>query len=154
MQNLEPVDKYHQRTLRTVTDRNHQPWYIGEIAAARLELRKRERQGCKDFRIYEISFAIYYTLPNVNFVKKSIQTITESKDNIKTLYKITDSLIGKDRKLVLPNCASGIKLCEDFNNYFTDKVQQMHTQMNNSRPRFSALVHTPCTSAYLSSFPM
>ena len=37
---------------RTVTDRNHQPWYNGEIAAARRELRRRERQGCKDFRIY------------------------------------------------------------------------------------------------------
>ena len=29
------------------------------------------------------------------FYKRSIQTITESKDNIKALYKITDSLIGK-----------------------------------------------------------
>ena len=45
-------------------------------------------------------------------------------------------------------------MCEDFSNYFTDKVQQMHTQMDNSRPRSSALVPTPCTSAYLSSFPI
>ena len=69
------------------------------------------------------------------FYERSIQTITESKDNNKALYKITDSLIGKDRELVLPNCASDIKLCEDFSNYFTDKLQQMHTQMGNSRPR-------------------
>ena len=72
------------------------------------------------------------------FYERSIQTITESKDNNKALYKITDSLIGKDRELVLPNCASDIKLCEDFSNYFTDKLQQMHTQMGNSRPRSSA----------------
>ena len=60
----------------------------------------------------------------------------------------------KDKKLVLPSCASDIKLYEDFSNYFTDKVQQIHTQMDNSRPRSSALVPTPCTSAYLSSFPI
>ena len=55
---------------------------------------------------------------------------------------------------MLPSCASDITLCEDFSNFFTDKVQQMHTQMDNSRPRSSALVLTPCTSAYLSSFPI
>ena len=36
---------------RTVTDRNHQPWYNGEIAAARRELRRRERQGCRGAKV-------------------------------------------------------------------------------------------------------
>ena len=137
---------------RTVTDRNHQLY--GEIAAARRELQRRERQGCKDFRIYRNKFCNLLHFTKRQFYKRSIQTIIESKDNIIALYKITDSLIGKGQKLVLPNCASDIKLCEDFSNYFTDKVQQMHTQMDTSRPRSSALVPTPCTSAYLGSFPI
>ena len=151
---LSVLNKHAPVRTRTVTDHNHQPCYNGEIAAARRELRRKERQGCKDFRIYRNKFCNLLHFTKHQFYKRSIQTITESKDNIKALYKITDSLIGKDQKLVLPSCASDIKLCEDFSNYFTDKVQQMHTQMDNSRPRSSALVPTPCTSAYLSSFPI
>ena len=117
-------------------------------------IQQHPQQGCKDFRIYGNKFCNLLHFTKRQFYKRSIQTITESKDNIKALYKITDSLIGKDQKLVLPSCASDIKLCEDFSNYFTDKVQQMHTQMDNSRLRSSALVPTPCTSAYLSSFPI
>ena len=71
-----------------------------------------------------------------------------------TLSKRKYNLQSKDRKLVLPNCASDIKICEDFSNYFTDKVQQMHTPIDNPRPRSSAPVPTPCTSAYLSYFPI
>ena len=102
----------------------------GEIAVARRELRRRERQGCKDFRIYRNKFCNLLHFTKRQFYKRSIQTITESKNNIKALYKITDSLIGKDKKLVLPSCASDITLCEDFSNFFTDKVLQMHTQMD------------------------
>ena len=151
---LSVLDTHAPQHTRTVTDRINQPWYNREITVARRDLRKRERQDCKDFIIFRNNYRNLLHRTKREFYQRSIQTIADSKNNSKALYNITNTLIGKVRKSVLPSCTSDVKLCEEFRSFFATKVQQIHTKIKKSNPRSLSPTLSSCQHAYLNSFPI
>ncbi len=149
---LSVLDIHAPLTSRKVTDRIHQPWHNPEITAAKRNLRERERMGCAELSKCKNSYSALLHVTKCQYYRK---TITESKDDIKSLFKITDLLLGKKHKTVLPSCDSDDKLSEDFSKYFASKVEKIHSEINVTPPAKVTL--STCTDpafAYLTKFPI
>ena len=68
----------------------------------------------------------------------------EAKDNSKTLYRITNTLLGNIRKIVLSDYDDIILLAEIFQFYFFSKVEKIQRQIteNNYQQHQYAEKHT------------
>ena len=57
--------------------------------------------------------------------------ITAAGTNIKTLYKITDSLLRRFKQNQLPDLPDEL-LCNNFSDFFTEQIQTTHNNLNNT----------------------
>ena len=70
--------------------------------------------------------------------------ISEAKDNSKALYRITETLLGNTRNIVLPDCDDIVLYANKFQFYFFSKVEIIHRQIteNNCQQYQYAEKHT------------
>ena len=68
----------------------------------------------------------------LSFAKKDFYkaTLNENKHNYKKMFGICNTLLGRSQKLPLPACNSNKELANDFNTFFTDKIQEIRKELN------------------------
>lgn len=133
------LDAHCPLVSRTVTERTHQPWHTRKITDAKRALRKLERKKDGQLRRH---INVYSKLLYTTKCDYYHDTISKAKKNPKELFNITDTLLGRKKKTTLPDNDNHIELANNFQSYFTQKVENIHTKVG-----YSAVQHEIQVSA-------
>ena len=127
-----------------VTERNHQPWHNRSITEAKRRLRRLEHKQSSQCKRVRNTYSDLLYKTRANYYKSAI---SEAKDNSKALYRITNTLLGNTRNIVLPDYDDIVLLGEKFQFYFSSKIHRQITE-NNCQQHQSTEKHTsswvPC----------
>ena len=68
----------------------------------------------------------------LSFAKKDFYkaTLNENKHNYKEIFGMCSTSLGRSQELPLPTCNSNKELANDFNTFFTDKIQKIRKELN------------------------
>ena len=133
------TDKYAPPQNKTITLRPHAPWYTEALRREKRERRKCERTATRTLltvdreiaeeryarRTVQIEQAAYYT-----------SQIDKNKGDSKTLFKLTNSLMGKNGETILPTHLCDKTLADQFLSFF-------HNKIDNIRMGLCAMVDEP-----------
>ncbi|XP_072017488.1 uncharacterized protein [Amphiura filiformis] len=118
------LDKHAPTTVRSRTNRPHQPWYNTDIHVARRLRRKYERKWrTTGLEIHRQIYIDQRKMVNemIDTAKKEHYRSEFEQADSKTMFKKVNSLLGKGTK-ILPAHESAQDLSNDFATFFTDKV--------------------------------
>ena len=119
-----------------MTVRADKPWYTAELSAEKWLRRKCERkykntQWESDKLLLKEQRNKYNNLLNSNkkdYIKDKIENAQSSKD----LYKICDKLLNREQRSVLPSHDCAISLANTFVDYFKNKIELIHSNLEES----------------------
>ena len=68
----------------------------------------------------------------LSFAKKDFYktSLNENKYNYKKIFGICNNLLGRNQDLPLPTYNSNKELANEFNIFFTDKIQEIRMDLN------------------------
>ena len=123
---------------RVLTSRPSAPWYSTEIASEKTKRRKFERRWRKsqlhiDRQLFEDQCVLVR-----NMVKNAKQSyyssiISENASDQKALFNTVDRLLYRRTDRQYPSCESSLELCNNFSDFFVNKITKMRTEL----PTFS-----------------
>ena len=128
LQNL--VDIHAPVVSKVVKLRPHAPWYNESIREAKQQRRKSERRWRRThLEIDRQSFRqqcstlskLLYTTKTTFYSNK----VSECKNDIKSLFKITDNLLRDKGKQILPSSDNNTVLANSFGAYFEEKISKI-----------------------------
>ena len=130
------MDKLAPVKTTTVSNKPKLPWFNENPVC---EIRKRkwlEKMWHKD-RTNINNYHRFYTqccrVSNMlSFAKKDFYkaSLNENKYSYKIIFGIFNTLLGRNQELPLPTCNSNKELANDFNAFFTDKIQKIRKDLN------------------------
>ena len=126
------TDKYAPPQNKTITLRPHAPWYTEALRREKRERRKWERTATRtlltvDREIAEERYA--RRTVQIEQAKAAYYTsqIDKNKGDSKTLFKLTNSLMGKNGETILPTHSSDKTLADQFLSFFHNKIDNIRT---------------------------
>ena len=130
----ELLDKHAPQKKITVTQRPNAPYYTDEIRAEKRKKRKLERQWKRTkLTVHKEMFTTQCKLVStmLSESKKSHyqNVIQENEGDQKKLFKVVTNLLHKKEEPKLPSHSSVEDLCEDFANFFTDKITKIREEL-------------------------
>ena len=135
------TDKYAPPQNKTITLRPHAPWYTEALRREKRERRKCERTATRtlltvDREIAEERYA--RRTVQIEQAKAAYYTsqIDKNKGDSKTLFKLTNSLMGKNGETILPTHSCDKTLADQFLSFF-------HNKIDNIRAGLCAMVDEP-----------
>ena len=135
------TDIYAPPQNKTITLRPHAPWYTEALRREKRERRKCERTATRtlltvDREIAEERYA--RRTVQIEQAKAAYYTsqIDKNKGDSKTLFKLTNSLMGKNGETILPTHSCDKTLADQFLSFF-------HNTIDNIRTGLCAMVDEP-----------
>ena len=126
------TDKYAPPQNKTITLRPHAPWYTEALRREKRERRKCERTATRtlltvDREIAEERYA--RRTVQIEQAKAAYYTsqIDKNKGDSKTLFKLTNSLMGKNGETILPTHSCDKTLADQFIFFFHNKIDNIRT---------------------------
>ena len=124
------VDKHAPIITRIVTVRPKTPWLTEELSCAKHNLRRAERRWRKTRLV--VHRQMYTTLRDayrrqLTITKAShfCTVIHEAGHNMKTMFSVTNVLLGRSTPVQLPDSRNDLVLAETFHQFFIDKVSNI-----------------------------
>ena len=110
--------------------RHKSPWFNSDLRAAKRERRKWERQYKKTgltihYDIYKQKRNEAHRLRENAKKEYYTQRIADSGDQ-KDLFRVLDTLMGERKNQVFPSLDTGTKLADQFADFFTNKIENIH----------------------------
>ena len=128
------MDKHAPLITKTITKRNNTKWFSPQLSTTKRKLRAAEKIWRKsksndDLLLFKQQSTIYIRI--IKSAKKEyyIDTIKAAGDNIKTLFEISYSLLGRATTRILPDIPLQ-SMHIHFDTYFNNKI----TNIINSLP--------------------
>ena len=130
------MDKLAPVKTKTVSNKPKLPWFNDNLAC---EIRKKKQQEkiWQEDRTNINNYHQFYPqccrVSNMlSFAKKDFYkaSLNEIKYNYKNIFGIFNILLGRNQELSLPTCNSKKELTNDFNAFFTDKIQKIREDPN------------------------
>ena len=143
---MKVMDKLAPVKTKTVSNKPKLPWFNENLAC---KIRKRkwlEKIWHKDrtnINKYHQFYTQHCMVSNMlSLAKKDFYkaTLNENKHNYKKILGICNTLLGRSQELPLPTCNSNKELANDFNTFFTDKIQK--SERNLTATRYNKVSHT------------
>ena len=112
------------------------PWFTQDLRIIRHKRREAERL----WRKTKLAFCLdIYKEASKTFNKQLLKNkkdyyaekLAQPKNNSKKLFKITGNLLGKNQKIVLPECDDKQALSEKLNNFFNEQVNYIRSSIEN-----------------------
>ena len=126
------TDIYAPPQNKTITLRPHAPWYTEALRREKRERRKCERTATRtlltvDREIAEERYA--RRTVQIEQAKAAYYTsqIDKNKGDSKTLFKLTNSLMGKNGETILPTHSCDKTLADQFLSFFHNKIDNIRT---------------------------
>ena len=126
------TDKYAPPQNKTITLKPHAPWYTEALRREKRERRKCERTATRtlltvDREIAEERYA--RRTVQIEQAKAAYYTsqIDKNKGDSKTLFKLTNSLMGKNGETILPTHSCDKTLADQFLFFFHNKIDNIRT---------------------------
>ena len=110
------------------------PWFNDKIKEEIRLRRKKERTWNKDPTFYNFQ-AFYYQrryVANLTKVTRSEyfkSQIIEHHGDYKAIYRVANKLLCRNEMSLLPKTDDQAQLAEDFNNFFSDKIAKIMTEL-------------------------
>ena len=133
---MKVMDKLAPVKTKTVSNKPKLPWFNDNLAC---EIRKRkwlEKIWHRD-RTNTNNSHLFYTQHHkvsnmLSFAKKDFYktALNENKHNYQKIFGICNTLLGRNQELPLSTCNSNKELANDFNTFFTDKIQKIRKELN------------------------
>ena len=128
------VNKHAPIIQRTIHVRARQPWRTDDLQQMRQETRRAERRWRRTRLVVHREI---YTDARDAFKRRIASAksahycamIESSACDIKSMYRITNDLMGRVHKAVLPKCGGDDILAERFIAFFADKISVIRTQL-------------------------
>ena len=128
------VNKHAPIIQRTIHVRARQPWRTDDLQQMRQETRRAERRWRRTRLVVHREI---YTDARDAFKRRIASAksahycamIESSACDIKSMHRITNDLMGRVHKAVLPKCGGDDILAERFIAFFADKISVIRTQL-------------------------
>ena len=136
-QQTTPANRDHLYPLKNIcsVDRHMCDWMTDDIRALKAKRRKNEVIWRKN----PVCMAVKYAIDE-NKTQTIHKRITDSNGDQKKLLNIIKTLLGRQKKLVLPDYSDPITLASTFNMYFIDKIANIRAEfplLESSLPPYS-----------------
>ena len=126
------TDKYAPPQNKTITLRPHAPWYTEALRREKRERRKCERTATRTLLTVDREIA------DERYARRTVQIeqakaayytsqIDKNKGDSKTLFKLTNSLMGKNGETILPTHSCDKTLADQFLSFFHNKIDNIRT---------------------------
>ena len=149
------VNNHAPVLTKTIQNVNRPPWMDTEFLDARRKRRKLYKTW-KRTRSDEHREDLVQSRRSVDILSKEkrrsfYQTaISSSNNSAKELFKITNHLLDRSQKSILPHTENLPMLAKQFNNFFVEKIENIRNGLNSSntsveRPIVTADISTFCT---------
>ena len=132
------------------------PWFNSDLCSLKIHTRKLDifyrktptHQNHSNFILARNSYChnMFHTKSEFYHSK-----ITAAVSNIKTLYKITDSLLGRFKQTQLPDMPDEL-LCNTFADLFTEKIETIHNKLTKTASTSNYNWLPNYLSAYMQNF--
>ena len=128
------VDKHAPIITRIVTSRPKTPWHTEELSGAkrnlRRNLRRAERRSQKtrlvvQRHIYTTFQDAYRRQLTTTKASQFWTVIHEAGHNMKTMFDVTNTLLGRSTPVQLPDSRNDLVLAETFHQFFIDKISNI-----------------------------
>jgi hypothetical protein len=133
----ELLEKHAPIIEKTIVDRPNSEWYGEEIRVMKRKVRQKERKWrisgkLEDLEEYKEEFNIMNDAIKEKKCSYYINKVTESQNDQKKLYKIVNNLLKPGEKSSLPRNNDIKKLCDDFVQFFDNKIKVIRTKLGES----------------------
>ena len=134
----EMLDKHAPLKTRIVHERMRSPWISTEIVNEKRTKRRYERKwritkANADKERFIIQKKKYNKLLRNAHTKYMSELVIENSNDPKSLFKLVNSLLKDKCENLLPEHESKVELAVRFNEYFIDKVDAIHNNLQNIR---------------------
>ena len=128
----EIIDRHALFITKTVTRRENFPWMDEEFKTNRRTRRKLEKkwknQKTEENRLNYVAQRKLCAEMSVAKQESYYSWIVEKAgNNQKTLFKVVNNLLDKEKVSTLPEHTDSLKLADEFNDYYTKKVDNLKT---------------------------
>ena len=121
------LDVHAPLISKTIKIKQNSPWYNNELRAMKRKKRKYERRWIRSGTDEDHNA---FKQARVDYIKKCNETKTTYYSNEvlkcgsdqRKLYKLIRNMTEGDKPSLYPECVSDQQLCEDFANFFLDKI--------------------------------
>lgn len=141
---------------RSITLRPHAPWFSDGLRTLKQQKRRCERKWVTSGlevhkQVYRESAKKYYTA--IDETKRNYYNDKVSSSNQKQLFQLVNSLFKFKQAPPLPSHESSQDLAKRFNNYFSNKIKALRSDIDSLPPRdLSVGIHEPLPETILSCF--
>ena len=130
----EVLDTHAPLITKTIKLRPNAPWYTDKIRASKRQRRKAERRFRKTkltvhHEMYRKECQTVNSLIQTTRTEHYSQKIIENSRDQRALYKITNNLLQKEIDPPLPTHESVDKLCDQFANFFQEKIAKIRQNL-------------------------
>ena len=137
------LDKHAPIKSKTVTIHPTSPWYTPEIHEAKKLKRKAERTWRRTrLTVHRDIFVTERNKVNELIIKSKkdfyINTIKESSNIQRDLYKCVNTLLNKNAPSKLPDSDNDTELCESMVTFFSNKIQKIESQLKEVQSKTSS----------------
>ena len=128
------INKHAPLSTKTIHANNRPPWMDAEFQDARKKRRQLYKKWKKS-RSNEDREEFVQSRLSVNelsFQKRRTfyqNSISNSANSQKELYKVTNSLLDRNKKSVLPHTENPTSLANKFNNFFIEKIENIRNNL-------------------------
>ena len=124
------VDMHAPTMTRVVTVRPKTPWHTQELSDAKRDLRRAESRWRKSKLVVHRDI---FTSCRNDYRRHLIATkaeyyctmVDEAGRNMKKLFDVTNTLLGRTTPTLFPNSTDGVPLADRFNTFFVDKISRI-----------------------------
>ena len=133
------LDRHAPVKTKTVKITYQNPWFNDKIKEEIRLRRKKEKAWNKDPTFYNFQ-AFYYqrryvaNLTKVTRLEYFKSQIVENCRDYKAIYRVANKLLFRNEMSPLPKIDDQAQLAEDFNNFFSDKIDNIMTVLKKSNP--------------------
>lgn len=129
----ELLDSHAPHKKRCVVEHDN-PWINEDILSAKREKRKAEKQWRKSRLAVHKELYKDMCVQVKEAVKKAkaeyyLKTVNDCEGDQKKLYKVVNSLLGREKPKMLPSASSDGDLAEQFNSFFTSKIDTIRHRL-------------------------
>ena len=128
------LDQYAPLTSRKVANRPSAPWRTDSVRTAKRELRQAERKwrssGLTVYKELYSSKLIAYTASVHKAKRQYYNDVICNCPSSKQLYNVTNQLLGRTKKSLLPNNIPTSDLPDTFCQFFNNKVEQIKNDID------------------------
>ena len=148
------IDKHAPMRTKLITLRPSCPWYNQELHDAKHLRRKLERRWRKsrltiDHEIYRTQCSLVNKLlrhARINYYSEKLEACGRDQ---KSLFKVTNTLLGKANVAALPSDRPSDKIAQDFSDFFVGKVDDIRVGIASGETQY---VHSNINTDDISDF--